>query len=428
MAAPDGVAGSLWEATAVESPALSSLAGDAKAEICVIGAGFTGLSTALHLAEIGRDVVVLDRYWPGYGASGRNGGQILPGLKWLPGELVEKLGERAGSRLADFTARTPDIVYAMLERHGIRCGLRPKCGWVNAAATEAAATSLRKRADQFRGLGFPVRFAESDEVARLLGTPRYSGALIDDRAGAINPLSLARELARVAKSYGARIHVTSPAIRLTRAGDRWRIETPGGAVTAQKVLLATNAYTDELWPHLRQEVIPVNSLQVATKPLPTALRATILPENHVISDTQRLLLYFRYDDAGRLIMGGRGSFGQHNRETLYRFIEDAALRLFPQLKGTAWEFRWSGKVALTADQLPRVHELAPGVVTCLGYNGRGVALSNAIGQVLASWLTTGDPDASPIPVTPLRPIPFHGFRRPVLELIGAWSRLRDVIG
>ena len=224
MATPDGAAGSLWEATAVEAPALAPLASDAKAEICVVGSGFTGLSTALHLAEVGRDVVVLDRYWPGYGGSGRNGGQILPGLKWLPGELVEKLGETAGSRLADFTGRTPEIVYEMLERHGIRCGLRLNCGWLNAAATEAAATSLRKRADQFRGLGFPVRFAEEDEVARLLGTPRYRGALIDGRAGAINPLSLARELARVAKSYSARIHVRSAAIRLARAGDRWRIQ------------------------------------------------------------------------------------------------------------------------------------------------------------------------------------------------------------
>src|SRR4051794_32148262 len=428
MPTPDGAAGSLWEATAVEAPALAPLANDGKAEICVVGSGFTGLSTALHLAEVGRDVVVLDRYWPGYGGSGRNGGQILPGLKWLPGELVEKLGETAGSRLADFTGRTPEIVYEMLERHGIRCGLRPNCGWLNAAATDAAATSLRKRADQFRSLGFPVRFAEGDEVARLLGTPRYRGALIDGRAGAINPLSLARELARVAKSYGARIHVTSPAIRLTRTGDRWRIETPGGSVTANKVLLATNAYTDELWPQLRQEVIPVNSLQVATRPVPMGLRATILPENHVVSDTQRLLLYFRYDDAGRLILGGRGSFGERNRDALYRFVENAAYRLFPQLRGIGWEFRWSGKVALTADQMPRVHELEPGVVACLGYNGRGVALSNAMGQVLATWLTTRDPDVSPIPVTPLRPIPFHGFRRPVLELIGAWSRLRDAIG
>ena len=127
-------------------------------------------------------------------------------------------------------------------------------------------------------------------------------------------------------------------------------------------------------------------------------------------------------------MGSRGSFGERNRDALYRFVENAAYRLFPQLRGIGWEFRWSGKVALTADQMPRVHELAPGIVVCLGYNGRGVALSNAIGQVLATWLTTGDPDVSPIPVTPLRPICFHSFRRPVLEFIGAWSRLRDAIG
>ena len=151
----------------------------------------------------------------------------------------------------------------------------------------------------------------------------------------------------------------------------------------------------------------------------------ILPEGHVVSDTQRILLYFRLDDEGRLIMGGRGSLGENNRHTLYRFVEGAAQRLFPQIGVPEWQFRWAGKVALTTDHMPRVHELAPGLRTCLGYNGRGVAMATAMGKALAAWTRTGDVNEVPLPPTPLQPIPLHGFRRPVLELISAYYRLRD---
>jgi glycine/D-amino acid oxidase-like deaminating enzyme len=196
-------------------------------------------------------------------------------------------------------------------------------------------------------------------------------------------------------------------------------------VRAGEVVLATNGYTGGLWPGLAQEVVPINSLQVATAPLPEVVRRAILPGGHVVSDTQRILLYFRLDDAGRLVMGGRGSLGETNRESLFRFVEDAACRLFPALGKPKWEFRWAGKVALTTDHMPRVHQLAPGLRTILGYNGRGVAMATAMGTALGEWIATGDEDAVPLPPGPLRPLPLHAFRRPVLEAISAWYRLRD---
>lgn len=428
MSAASRPAGSLWEATAAAARPTPPLEGDIKADVCVVGGGFTGLSAALRLAEAGVSVVVLESDEPGSGASGRNGGQVLPGLKWDPDDLVRRFGPDRGERLVSFVGGTPEFVYDLIEKHGIDCGLRRECGWLNAAADEGAFAAQARRVDQWRRRGAPIELIDREATASLLGSLRYRGAMLDHRAGALNPLSYARGLAAAAVCRGAVVHGGSEVTGLTRAGGSWRVTTGRGTVTATDVLLGTNGYTDGLWPGLAREIVPLHSLQVATKPLSDNVRRSILPYGHVVSDTQRLLLYFRQDDDGRLVMGGRGSFGASNRSGLFRFVEAAARRLFPQLGEPDWEHRWGGKVALTSDHLPRVHEMAPGVRACLGYNGRGVAMATAIGKALADWTLTGDEAAVPLPVTPLRPIPFHGLRRPALELMAAYARLRDRLG
>ncbi len=418
-------AGSLWEHGAPPDPAAPALAGEHRADVCVVGAGFTGLAAALRLAEAGRSVIVLDSGGPGFGASGRNGGQVLPGFKWNPDELVQRYGSERGERIAAFAGSAPDLVYGLIGKHDIACGLR-RCGWLNAAVDDAAFAMQSSRAEQWARRGAPVRPVERDEAATLLGTARYRGGLLDERAGALNPLAYARGLAAAAIRLGAAVHGQSPVRSIGRENSGWRVSTGGASVLADEVILATNGYTGaHLWPGLAQEVIPIHSLQVATAPLPDAVRRTILPGGHVVSDTQRILLYFRLDDAGRLVMGGRGSLGETNRDSLFRFVEDAACRLFPALGTPEWQFRWAGKVALTADHMPRVHELAPGLRTVLGYNGRGVAMASAMGTAMADWIVTGSDEAVPLPPSPLRPLPFHGLRRPVLEAITAWYRLRD---
>jgi glycine/D-amino acid oxidase-like deaminating enzyme len=416
--------GSLWEATAPPDPAEGALFGDHRADVCVVGAGFTGLAAALNLAQAGCSVVVLDSGGAGYGASGRNGGQVLPGFKWDPDQLVATYGRERGEAIAAFAGAAPTLVYHLIERHGIECGLR-RCGWLNAAVDDTAFDRQASRADQWSRRGAPVRLVDREEAAALLGTERYRGALLDERAGALNPLAYARGLAAAAQRAGARIHGSSQVRSLVRENGGWRLSTDVGTIVAGQVILATNAYTGDLWPGLAQEVIPIHSLQVATAPLPDAVRRSILPGGHVVSDTQRILLYFRLDDAGRLVMGGRGSLGETNRDTLYRFVEDAAQRLFPAIGRPRWEFRWSGKVALTADYMPRLHELAPGLRVCLGYNGRGVAMATALGTALGDWTRIGNAEALPLPPQPLKPLPFHAFRRPLLEGVTAYYRLRD---
>jgi glycine/D-amino acid oxidase-like deaminating enzyme len=416
--------GSLWEKGAPPDPSDPPLVGEHKADVCVVGAGFTGLSATLHLAAAGISVIALDAEWAGFGASGRNGGQVLPGFKWYPDELVAKYGADRGERIAAFGGAAPELVYDLIARHGIDCGLR-RCGWLNAAVDDAALAVQTARAEQLARRGATVRIVDRDEARDLLGTGRYRGAMLDERAGALNPLAYARGLASAARRHGARVHRGSAAESLTRVNGRWLVRTTGGAVSADTVLLCTNAYTRGLWPGLAQELIPINSLQVATRPLSENVRATILPHGHVVSDTQRILLYFRLDDEGRLIMGGRGSLGETNRDSLFQFVEDAACRLFPQLGRPEWEFRWAGKVALTADHMPRVHELAPGLRSCGGYNGRGVAMASAMGRELAEWVRTGNAETMTLPPSPLKPLPFHALRRPVLEVVTAYLRLRD---
>jgi glycine/D-amino acid oxidase-like deaminating enzyme len=416
---------SLWSATAEEpAPPAPPLQGSAKADVAIVGAGFTGLSAALHLAEAGVDALVLEAEEPGFGASGRNGGQVIPGLKFDPDTLVALLGRERGERLVEIAGGAAEFAFGLIERHAIRCAPVRK-GWIQGAHAPSILDTARRRVEQWGRRGAPVRFLDRDEVAELTGTERYCGGWLDERGGTIQPLSYARGLARAALAAGARIHGKSPALRLAREGSGWRLETPSGSVAAERVLIATNGYTGDLWPGLKQSLVPVNSFQVATRPLSDNLRVTLLPGGQPVSDTRRLLRYFRLDPEGRFMMGGRGASHGEGRSALYERLRRAACWLFPQLDGLEWEFYWSGKVALTADHLPHIHEPAPGVTAALGYNGRGVAMASRMGKLIADHLTGAPPEALGFPITRIRPLPFWSLRQPVLSAMVGWSRFRD---
>jgi glycine/D-amino acid oxidase-like deaminating enzyme len=416
---------SLWSATAVPGIAFPSLSGDAQADVAVVGAGYTGLSAALHLAERGISVIVLEAHEPGWGASGRNGGQVIPGLKYDPPELLAMFGSDLGQRMIDFVGQAPELVFQLIQRHGIDCDAR-RCGWIQPAHNTAMEPVLRRRAESWAAQGADVEILDRARTAEYIGTEIYRSAWLDKRGGALNPLSYARGLARSAQAAGARIHSSTPVGHLqAKGGAGFELKTAHGTVSARQVILATNGYTDGLWPGLRQSIIPAHSFQVATAPLADRVRRTILPYGQVCSDSRRLLLYFRIDSGGRLVMGGVGTFGAPRSTEVFQHLVRAVRHLFPQVDAT-YNFHWYGRVAMTMDHLPHLHEPAPGLLTALGYNGRGVAMATALGSLLARRASGEAPASIPMPVTPIRRIPLHPLRRVYVGAVRTYYRIRDV--
>jgi glycine/D-amino acid oxidase-like deaminating enzyme len=425
MAEPFPLSPSLWAATAPPAPATPPLAAPAKAEVCIIGGGYCGLSTALHLAEQGVDTILIEAREPGWGASGRNGGQVIPGLKYDPVDLEAKFGAERGRMLVDFAGRTADTVFDLIQRLGLDVP-HVRAGWIQGAHTEAGLAEVARRSEQWRAWGAETELLDRGQVAAKLGTESYLGGWVDRRGGAIQPLAYARGLVRAAQAAGARIHGATSATRLERQGARWRIETATGqAIDAARVLIATNGYTGDLVPGLRRTVMPVNSFQIATEPLTDNLRRTILPEGHVSSDTRKLLLYFRFDHQGRLLMGGRGPIREPRGPEDWAHLERVLIKLFPQLGTPPIAYRWCGRVAITRDFLPHLHEPEPGLTVDIGCMGRGVGLQTAMGMALARYLVLGDARQLPVPIVPVRPIPVHALNKLYLAAVIAWYRMTD---
>jgi len=415
---------SLWHATAPLAPATTALEGRAEADVVIVGAGYTGLSCALALADAGRAVIVLEAAAIGHGASGRNGGQVIPGLKHDPDELVARFGRERGETLVRLVGGAADRVFALIARYGIDCAAN-QCGWIQPAHSAAAAHAIIARARQWVARRAPIELIAGDRLALLLGTDVYAAGWLDRRAGALQPLSYARGLARAAMTHGAHVHTGSRVTQIVRDGEAWVASTPRGEARARQVVLATDAYSDALWPDLATNQLIVTSVQIATDPLPDLIRRAILPGGTVASDTRKLLYYFRLDADGRFIIGGRGSVTEHVPEKVYATLRRVATRMYPSLAGVQWPYRWYGRVGITRDWLPHLAEVAPGVWAALGYCGRGVAMATTMGLVLADVLNGGRLPA--YPVAPLKPIPWHALRRPLLKAGIAYYRIRDAM-
>ncbi len=414
---------SIWEATAsVAAPEAPPLAESVRADVAIVGAGYTGLAAALALAERGARAIVLEAQAPGFGASGRNGGQVIPGLKLDPDALDRRFGEATTA----FVGEAAEATFALIERLQLSCGAR-RTGWIQATVKQTHRGVIAARAEQWRRRGAPVEALDSVAVAKATGARGLAGGWRDARGGVLHPLDYAHGLCRAAQAAGARVHGGSIVTRLARVGARWRLATAVGAsVEAENVLLATNGYSDALWPGLKQTILPARSCQIATAPLPADVLARILPGGEAVSDTRRIGNYFRLGPGGRLMMGGRGPFREPRGPADYAFLREALQAFYPEVAAFPIEHYWSGRVAMTADHLPHVHEPAPGMITALGYNGRGVALATALGLAIGAHLVDR---AKPLPFKPsrLKPMPLHGMH----EIYGSWAiayyQLRDAM-
>jgi glycine/D-amino acid oxidase-like deaminating enzyme len=418
---------SLYAETARPPPATPPLDGDKRVSVAVIGGGFTGLSAALHLAERGVDVAVLEAHEPGWGASGRNGGQVNPGLKHDPDVVERDFGPELGGRMVALSGGAPNVVFELIQRHQIECEAL-QSGTMRAAVHARDAAGVRTSAAQWARRAAPVALLEKPEMPAATGTDRYACALLDRRGGQVNPLGYARGLAQAAMQSGAAVHGGTPAVRAQRNGGSWHVQTPTGTIRADKLVLATNGYTDDLWPGLRRSVVPVFSAIVASEPLPATLAHSISPARSVLYEMGRITVYYRLDRDNRLLMGGRSVQRDIVQPHELRYLSDYAVRLWPALRGIRWTHAWSGQLAITQDHYPHIHEPDDSVLACLGYNGRGVAMSTAMGPQLATRIIGGRAAEIDMPVTTIREIPFHGLWRSAVTARMIHGRIRDWLG
>ncbi|MDH3712535.1 MAG: FAD-binding oxidoreductase [Gammaproteobacteria bacterium] len=415
---------SLWAHTATPRVDCPPLRASVNADVAIVGGGFTGLSCALHLAEAGVHSVVLEAAEPGWGASGRNGGMLCPNMKITPAELSARLGTEAGRKAADFSIASADVVMDIITRYSIDCHA-DQGGWLVPAHSPRALARLENIAREWHDVQAPIELLDAAQMQARLGSSVYYGGLRNVKGGKLHPLSYARGLAGAAAAAGARICANSAVRELQSDNGRWRVVTPGGAVLAERVLIATNGYTDDLWPGLRETVIPAHSFLVATKPLSDNLNGSILPGGDVASDSRRLLLYFRKDHQGRLLLGGRGSIAEPAGPQAFAGLRAQIKVLFPQLGEVEFDHHWFGRICMTRDHIPHLHEPAPGLTIALGYNGRGVAMATAMGKALAEYFIGHDASVLPFPLSEPRKIPLHGLRNQISAVAAAYYKVRD---
>ncbi|MCV9965155.1 FAD-binding oxidoreductase [Pararhizobium sp. BT-229] len=419
---------SLYTETAHPAPLTPSLDVDRAASVAIIGAGFAGLSAALHLAELGVDVCVLEANEPGWGASGRNGGQVNPGLKFNPDELLARFGDDLGRRMIEMSWGAPDFTFDLIRRLEIDCDARQN-GTLRAATNALTVKAVSATAAQCAAHGMPTRLLNADEMKIATGTGRYPAALLDPRGGDLHPLNYARGLAGAAQKAGAALHGNSRVLSARKQSGRWLLRTGKATVTTEKLLVVTNAYADGLWPDLRKSLVPVYSSIAATEPLPAELAARILPHRPVLYESGHITVYYRLDKQNRLLMGGRGpQRALGGRTGVLDYLKRYAESLWPALKRTRWTHAWNGQLAITPDHLPHVHEPSEDALIYLGCNGRGVALATAMGKQLAERLAGGQSTRIDLPVTGIKPMRFHAFWPIGVHSAMLWGRMRDRLG
>ena len=409
------------------APATEPLDGNRRAAVAIVGAGFTGLSTALHLAERGINSIVLEAKEIGWGASSRNFGQVVPYFKHDQDHVLRHFGPETGERLITAAGSAPDLVFGLIERHGIAC-TPVRNGLIFAAHSPAARAGLARRTDFWQRRGAPVEMHDGADAAAFIGSTFYAACSIDRRGGTINPLAYVRGLAAAALKAGAVIATRTPVTALTRTGSGWRLATPRGEVIADTVVLATNAYTEsKLWPGLRQSLIPMRAYQLASRPLGENVRRSILPRSQPLTDTRPLFSGVRLHPDGRLQASADGPAFYGSGAP---FVAKLARRLgtiFPQIDALEWEYRWNGWVAMTVDRYPHLHALAPGLWAGLGYSGRGIGLATLMGREIAARIGVAAERDLALPVTPLKPRWVTRAARPLVNSLLTYYRLQDAV-
>jgi YD repeat-containing protein len=409
---------SLWYATALPAPIATSLEGRIQADICIVGAGYTGLTTALELARKGVKVVLLEAREAGFGGSGRNAGHCTPTFTHysLP-ELRKMLGEPWAERLIARQTQANAKVSDMIQRYQIQCEWQQN-GYVQAAHRPSAIKVIEQKVRDYNAVGAKTRFLDKAEVERITGSPRYFAGWFHSEGGHLNPLAYARGLARAVMQEGASFYANSAATNVTQEGGHWLVHTTKGSVVVDKVIFTTGAYTVGGWPKLDQSFKIMRVFVAATQPLDAKIRKSVLPFNTTMHDGRGDIYVYKYNAEGRMVasmfpMGRRGSDMAYTRQVM----TDRLKWLHPQIKQEIhWEYFWFGELDMQRRTIPRLYGLAPGVVALTGLSGRGVPTGSMLGGILSEWaLDVPEKDLS-LKIEPLHKAPFYMSFAPHMTL------------
>jgi len=417
-----------WYAASVPIPPLRPrLDGDASADVCVVGGGYTGLSAALHLAEAGRKVVLLEACRVGWGASGRNGGQLHSGQRRDQAWLEHAVGRDDARRLWDLGEAAKTLVLGLVERHGIDCDLRR--GLIDTVHQPRLAAGERAYAEKLRrDYGYDlVEPLDARELAAAIGTTRYHGGFRDRGAAHLHPLAFALGLAAAAEAAGVRICEATRVVRLFAADGRRRVETATGTVTADSVILAGNGYLAGLAPEVEARVMPIRNYILATEPLGERAKA-LIPGWEAVSDSRFVVRYWRLSGDGRMLFGGGEIYSQNDPPDVKAFVRANMLEVYPQLADVRVDYAWGGTLAVTPHRIPLIRRVSPGIYAAAGYSGQGVSIAPLAGKVIAEAIAG---DTGRLDVFSRLPVPsFPGgtlLRAPLLVLAMTWFALRDRI-
>lgn len=413
-----------WKTTAGAAPKTAPLQGSLHVDVLVVGGGLTGCRTALGLAEAGTSVALVDGKSIGWGASGRSGGQCNPIWRQTPDELVTLLGRTHGETLIKTTLSAANDLFADIAKYEVDCDA-VQAGWIQAAHTRKAARSMSALGTAWAAAGADIVELRGDEVQHASGSPAYSFALRHAAGGHVQPLSLTRGYARAAQMRGAQLFDDTPITALKRKDGKWSARSTNGEIVAENVVLTTNAYSTDVWPDLRKTFHPMVSIILATEPLSDAQQQEILPGKITISDSRLAIFYGRYDRDGRLIFGCIGSNEKVDTLGGYRRLKRGLTTVFPQLKAIAIERKWAGRIAITPEMMPHLHEPAPGVLAGVGFSGRGIAMTSVMGRALAGKLLGTPAETLPFPVSPISPMPLHSITSRFIPLMAPAMTLKD---
>lgn len=422
----DHAPGSYYAATTETIPDHPQLEGDRHTDVCVLGGGFCGLSAALHLAERGYDVALLEANRIGWGASGRNGGQMHSGQRKPVDDLEEMVGPDDARTLWQFGEDAKDLVRALIAKHDIACDLKP--GLIDAAHKPQFVPEYRDYVEllQSRYDYDQVRFLDRDEMRHKVGSTDYHGGLLDEGAGHLHPLNFALGIGAAAKHAGAQIFERSKVIRITDEGAHARVQAAYGAVIAKAVLYCGNGYLSGIEPSIEARVMPLNNYIAVTEPLGRERAQSLIRNGECVADSRFVINYFRLTPDDRLLFGGGETYGARFPQDIAGFVRKPMLRIFPQLDDVTIDYAWGGTLGITMQRLPIFRRIGQHGFAACGFSGQGVAIAPLAGQILAEAV---DGTLSRFDVYARLPqTRFPGgrlFRHPSLTLAMLWYSLRD---